>query len=44
MRGFFLLITYSRPLRLTIWQSFVRRLIDAATFMFNLLNATDDPN
>lgn len=35
MRGFFLLITYRRPLRRTIWQSFDRRLIDDCTFITN---------
>jgi len=33
-RGFFLLITYSLPLRRTILQSTLRFLMDALTFIF----------
>jgi hypothetical protein len=33
-RGFFLLITYSRPFLLTILQSVLRFLMEALTFIF----------
>ena len=38
-RGFFLLITYSLPLRRTILQSALRFLIDALTFIFICFNS-----